>query len=86
MKMSDIKVDPRIKIRVVPDGEIHIIFEWTLADLSEFARAFLAVSNGEIKSNEVHAAFRLRNREGVDYFIRELQKARKELWNGYGKR
>ena len=84
--MSGIRVDPRVKIKVIPDGEIHIIFEWSYADLSEFARAFLAVSDGKLKPGEVHAAFRLRNREGVDYLIQELQKARKELWNGYGKR
>lgn len=84
--MAQIKVDPRIKIRVVPDGEIHIVFAWSLDDLAEFARAFLAMSDGKIKPGEVHAAFRLRNKEGVDYLIQELQKARKELFDGHRKR
>jgi len=78
--MSKINVDPRIKIKVVPDGEIHIMVNWTLDDLEQFARAWLAMSDGEVKEGEISAAFRLRNKDGVDYLIRELQKARKELW------
>ena len=78
--MSKINVDPRIKIKVVPDGESHIMVNWTLDDLEQFARAWLAMSDGEVKEGEISAAFRLRNKDGVDYLIRELQKARKELW------
>lgn len=78
--MTDIKVDPRIKIEVVPDGEIHISFDWSLDDLAVLAQAFLAMSEGKIEEGDVAAKFRLRNKEGVDYLISELQKARDELW------
>lgn len=75
-----INVDPRIHIRVVPDGEIHITFDWTLEDLELFARYWLAMNDGEVKPGDVGAVFRLRNKDGVDYLIHELQKARNQLW------
>lgn len=78
--MDKATIDPKIKIRVVPDGEIHITFAWSLDDLAEFAKAFLAMSDGKVKEGEVIAAFRLRDKIGVDYLIDELQKARKELF------
>lgn len=80
MKKNDVDVDPRIKIRVVPDGEIHIYFTWTKDDLAQMAIAFLAVSDGRMKADDVVMALRMRDKEGVDYLIKELQKARKELF------
>lgn len=48
--MSNVKVDPRIKIRVVPDGEVHIVFKWTKDDLANMAAAFVAVCDGRLKA------------------------------------
>lgn len=80
MKKNDVDVDPRIKIRVVPDGEIHIYFTWTEDDLAQMAMAFLAVSDGKMKADDVVMALRMRDKGGVDYLIEELRKARKELF------
>lgn len=82
--MADINVDPRINIFAIADGEIHIVFTWTKEDLAQLAMAFLAVSDGKISEKDVKMAFRLRNREGVDYLIEELQKARNELFGEAG--
>ena len=78
--MTEISIDPRIEIRMVADGEIHIMFAWTKADLAQFAMAFLAVSEGRLAEKDVKMAFRLRNKDGIDYLIRELQKAREKLF------
>jgi len=78
--MSNVKVDPRIKIRVVPDGEVHIAFRWTKDDLAKMAAAFVAVCDGKMKAEDASMVLRLRDREAVDYLIQELQKARKELF------
>lgn len=42
--------------------------------------AFLLVSDGKMSLKDASGAFRLRNKDGVDYLIQELQKAREELW------
>jgi hypothetical protein len=78
--MPKINVDPRIKIRVLPDGEVHVVFAWTKDDLAQMAAAFVAVCDGKMNAEDALMVFRLRNKDGVDYLIRELQKARKELW------
>lgn len=65
--MSKVNVDPRIMIRVVPDGEVHIAFKWTKDDLAQMAMAFLAVSDGKMKAEEAAMIFRLRDREAIDY-------------------
>ena len=76
--MPNIKVDPRIRVKVVPDGEIHITFAWNLEDLEQLARAYLAMSDGKAKQGDIVMAFRLKNKEAVDYLIDELNKAKLE--------
>lgn len=76
---TEINVDPRIEIKVIPDGEVYIIFKWTIDDLKNFAMAYLAAMEGKL-SNGAYAMFRLRNKEGIDYLIKELQNARRELF------
>lgn len=78
--MTKVQVDPRIKIQTVADGEVHIIFNQTKDDLAQLAIAFIAVSDGKMDEKDVKILFRLRNKEGVDYLIRELQKARVKLF------
>lgn len=75
-----INIDPRIKVKIIPDGEIHIRFAWSMDDLEQFSRAWLAMSEGKLKDGDVAAVFRIRNKDAVDYWIEELKKARKELW------
>jgi len=75
-----VNVDPRIKIQTVQDGEIHIVFTQTKNDLAQLAMAFLAVSDGQMAEEDAKIVFRLRSREGVDYLIGELQKARMQLF------
>ncbi len=77
--MDGIRVDPRISIKVVPDGEVHICFSWTKDDLATMAQAFLAVMDGKIKPEEAMMVFRIRNVQAIDYMISELQKARNTL-------
>ena len=76
---KEIRVDPRIQIKVVPDGEVHIRFTLTLDHLAEYARAFIAMSDGEMKEGEAFMAFRLRSVEAIDYLIQELLKAKRQI-------
>jgi hypothetical protein len=78
--MTKINVDPRIEIRPIADGEIHIIFTWTKDDLAQMAKAFLAVSDGRLAEKDAKMVFRLRNKDGIDYLISKLLEARKELF------
>lgn len=73
-------VDDRIEIKTLPDGEVHIVFSWTADDLAQFARAFVAVCDGKMKAHEAKAVLRMRSKEGLDYLIGELQKARQKLF------
>jgi hypothetical protein len=82
--MTDI--DPRIKIQVVADGEVHIAFTWTKEDLAQFALAFVQVCDGRMRAQDAKAVFRLRSKEGIDYLIEELQKARKKLYGKDGEK
>ena len=77
---KNLSIDPRIKIKIVPDGEIHIVFTWTKDDLETFARAFLASQEPGNENEKYAALFRLRTKEGVDYVLDELHKARQALW------
>jgi len=75
---GDIQIDPRLKIAVIPDGEIHILIRWTYEDLEMLAKAFLAA--GETKSANAVGVLRMRNKDGVDHLIKTLIAARVELW------
>lgn len=77
--VNKIRVHPNLKIKVIPDGEVHIVYELTLDHLAELARAFLAVSERKMKPADAEMAFRLKNVDAVDWLIQELTKAKKEM-------
>lgn len=75
---NNVSVDPRITIRLVPDGEVHIMQELPLEYLEVYARAWLDKMEGKM-DKPVYLVFRLRSVEAIDYLMDELQKARKEI-------
>ena len=77
---NNVSVDPRVTIRLVPDGEVHIMQELPLEYLEVYARAWLDKMEG--KTDEpVYLIFRLRSVWAIDYLINELQRAKKEITN-----
>lgn len=79
-----VNVDPRIKIETVSDGEIHLVCSLSKEDLAQYAVAFVAVCDGKMRADEAKTVLRLRSREGIDYLIGELQKARQKLFGDKG--
>lgn len=73
-----VSVDPKIEIKILPDGEVHILFSLSNDDLAELARAFVASMDGKLKPGEAKLAFRLRSEEGIDYLIEQLQAAKQK--------
>jgi hypothetical protein len=74
---DEIKIDPRISIETVPDGEVHIVIKWTRADLELLARAYLSA---ETQGIPAEARLRIHNKAAVDYLISRLLAARSELY------
>ena len=77
---NNVSVDPRVTIRLVPDGEVHIMQELPLEYLEIYARAWLDKLEGKTDV-PVYLVLRLRSVEAIDYLMDELQKARKEITN-----
>lgn len=73
-------VDPKIEIRTVADGEVHIVITLSLDDLALQAQAFLLMSDRKIKKDEARMVLRMRSIEGLDYMIEKLTAARKLLF------
>ena len=80
MSDNEIRLDPRIKILPVADGEVHVVFEWTQEDLEKLARAWLAMQDLPWQPGSVCAAMRLKTPESVDKMIELLTDAKKDAW------
>lgn len=77
-----VRVDPRIHVRVIPDGEVHIVFDMDEHTLFEFARAYVAMSEGRLNPEDAQLAFRVKTADALDYLIEQLLDARKKAWPG----
>lgn len=77
--MSEIYIDPRISIKAIPDGEVHIEIRWTVDELEKFARAYLSASEEKTGKAMAVTVLRLRNKEGIGWLIAELQEAMRKF-------
>ena len=68
-------IDPRIEIKHIPDGEVHIIINWSVADLIILAYNYISVTDGRMGINEAKSVLRIKSQIGLKYMISELEKS-----------
>ena len=68
-------IDPRITIKHIPDGEVHIIINWSLKDLMILAYNYISVTDGKMSIDDAKSVLRIKSQIGLKYIITELQRS-----------